>query len=82
MINLPTLILNKIFGYLTFNQRAKCKLVCCKWRDEIESRDARKTALVFHTSFYPLNRKWSIGEKCLMKIENAIKIKSFESLRT
>lgn len=81
MSDLPSLVFGEIFGFLTFKQRAKCKQVCRAWRDEIESRDAGKSALVFHTSFFPLNRKWGMADKRLMKIENSIQIASFESLR-
>ena len=81
MSELPSLVLGEIFAFLTIKERAKCMRVCRAWRDEIESRDARKTAIVFHTSFFPLNRKWGMADKRLMKIENSVQIASFESLR-
>ena len=51
---LPTLVLNEIFGYLNVEE-VKCKPVCRTWKEEIELREKKNDTLVLHLGPYHWN---------------------------
>ena len=79
MIDLPSLVLDEIFSYLTFKEMIKGKLVSRRWMEEIELRERNRKGLVFHVGYFPINRPWVRTQK-LMKISNSIELKSLTVL--
>lgn len=78
---LPTLVLNKIFGYLNVNGRIKCKSICRTWRKEIELLENQKDTLVLHVGRYLWNLKWT-NNGGLMKYENSFEMKHLTFLKS
>ena len=78
---LPTLVLNEIFGYLSVKERIKAKSVCRTWREEIELREQKSDTLVLHLGPYPWNVHWTeTNNRRLMKFENSFKVKNLDIL--
>ena len=74
--NLPTLVLNQIFGYLSVKERIKAKSVCRSWKAEIELREQKRDTLVLHIGPYPWNIRWTeTNNRHLMKFENSFEMK-------
>ena len=82
MNELPTLVINAIFDYLSLKERIKCKSVCVQWRIEIELKDKNKEVLILHTDAYSLNRRWLYtNNRGLMRYENSFEMKSLDFLK-
>ena len=75
--NLPLLVLNEIFGYLSSKDKIKAKAVCANWKNAIKSKDQSTTSLICHIGPYQLNRKWCWSKK-MMNYGESFAIKDFE----
>ena len=80
--NLPTLVLNEIFGFLSVKQRVRCKCVCRSWKAEIELREQKRDALVLHFGPYLWNVRWcETNNRRPMKFENSFEVKRLTFLK-
>lgn len=76
---LPILVLREIFSFLSVKERAKCRALSREWKKQVDWYEEGRDNLVFHTGFYPLNKRWSwTNGRGLIRIENSFQIRSIE----
>ena len=73
MNNLPSLVLNEMFSYLSIQEKIRMKQVCRNWKIELDNYNITK--LCIHLDAYPLNLNWSYTNN-LISFSNTFQIKN------
>ena len=83
MDNLPELVLDEIFSYLSLKDKIKLSLICSSWRNKIIFKNLNQDLIFchFNNQPFPFNLKCSYSTN-LIKYENSIQIKNFKFLQS